>query len=232
MPNRAAELATDAHHLASPSSHHARASGDVSSTVQRARSRGGFLASLSLLLLDACDGPRADFERMLDQHKYEAYEASAFFADGRVMRPPPPGSVPRGAVVDPELRSGLRNGAPLRELPVAASVELLQRGRNRFEIFCAACHGPLGNGQSGVSENMRWRPPPSLHDAAIRARPAGYLYRVINEGYGLMPAYASELDVPDRWAVVGYVQALQLSQNLSLTSLPTPLREEARPWLR
>jgi mono/diheme cytochrome c family protein len=176
---------------------------------------------------------QVDLERMLDQHKYEAYEASSLFEDGRVMRRPPRGTVHRGAVIGPaELVDGSRDGQYVETIPVPVDAALLGRGQNRFRIFCGACHGALGDGASQVAENMKLRRPPSLHEPRIVGYPAGRLYRVITEGYGLMPAYAEDLAVRDRWAVVAFVQALQLSQNVALADLPPRLQQEAQPWLR
>ena len=178
-----------------------------------------------------CDG--IDLERMLDQNKAEAYEESPFFADGRAMQLPPEGTVPRHAVIGPKsLVAGVDQGEYVTRIPVPVNMELLERGQNRFRIFCRTCHGPLGTGKSQVAENMSLRPPPSLHEPRIVEYPAGRLYRVIRDGYGLMPSYANELGLSDRWAVVAYVQALQLSQRLALAELPRSMQEEARSWLK
>jgi mono/diheme cytochrome c family protein len=115
---------------------------------------------------------------------------------------------------------------------VPVDLALLQRGRNRFRIYCATCHGPLGDGASQVAENMKLRKPPSLHEARLVDYPPGRMYRVIAEGYGLMPAYADELGVNDRWAVVAFIGALQMSQQVALLELPESLRQEAEAWLR
>jgi mono/diheme cytochrome c family protein len=109
------------------------------------------------------------------------------------------------------------DGAYVADFPLEIDVADVRWGRTRFEIFCATCHGTLGTGQTQVAENMRLRKPPSLHSAAIRAYPPGRIFAVISRGYGLMPSYAGQLSVADRWAVVAYVQALQLSQDFSLT---------------
>lgn len=181
----------------------------------------------------ACDDEGFDFERMLDQHKYEAYERSSAFADGMVMRTPPEGTIARESVLGPpELLDGARDGVDVERLPVPLTRELLVRGQERFRIFCATCHGELGDGRSQVAENMTLRPPPSLHEPRLRAYPPGRLFRVVSRGYGLMPSYAPELSLADRWAVVAYVQALQLSQSVELARLPPDSRKEAEPWLR
>ena len=187
----------------------------------------------SALLGCALWGCQVDLERMLDQHKAEAYEASRFFEDGQSMRAPPSGTV---AVTDvtgpPELVTGMRDNQYVQAYPLTVDAALLARGQNRFRIFCATCHGPLGDGVSQVAENMKLRKPPSLHDRRLVEYPPGRMYRVIAEGYGLMPAYAEELTVTDRWAVVAFVGALQLSQNVALLDLPESSRQEAQPWLQ
>ena len=99
---------------------------------------------------------------------------------------------------------------------------MLQTGRKRFEIICATCHGLVGDGRSLVARNMSLRPPPSLHDYA--SRPDGYIYQVITRGFGLMPSYSAELPVEERWAVVAYVRALQLSQRSNLAASPPAVR--------
>jgi mono/diheme cytochrome c family protein len=198
------------------------------------RSGAPLWLTLWLTLPAACDRQgNLDLERMLDQHKYEPYEASPLFADGRIMRRPPEGTVARDALLGPPaLVEGMRAGDYLAEVPVAVTRQSLERGRNRFEIFCGLCHGLAGTGESQVAENMRLRPPPSLHDPRIRAYPPGRLYRVIARGYGLMPAYANQLPVADRWAVVAYVQVLQSSQAVPLAALPAALQKEASRWLK
>ena len=124
-----------------------------------------------------------------------------------------------------------RDGVPVTKLPLPVTVELVSRGGERFRIFCVACHGVLGDGASQVAENMARRPPPSLHEDRIRALPVGALFRVISEGYGLMPSYAAELSLEDRWAVAAYVQALELSQRVELAALPPELADKVKRWL-
>jgi mono/diheme cytochrome c family protein len=109
---------------------------------------------------------------------------------------------------------------------------LLDRGRERFEIICATCHGPRGDGRSEVARHMERRQPPSLLDARVRAFPDGRVFRVAGEGYGFMPGYARDLGVEDRWAVVAYLRALELSQAVPLDALPPGLRRAADEALR
>jgi len=174
----------------------------------------------ALLLLTAC--PRLD--PMQRQAKYKAYQTSEYYDDGLAMRRPPEGTVPFHGLVDPAVETGRgADGKPLALSPVPPDAALLARGQERFDINCAACHGLLGDGDSQVALNMSLRRPPSLH--LYRDRPDGYLYQVINEGFGLMPSYARSIPVHDRWAIVAYVRALQLSQAAPVAELPGELRQ-------
>ena len=179
----------------------------------------GRLWPFAALALCAC--PRLD--PMQRQAKVKAYQESSFYPDGLAMRAPPPGSVPHGTVPTPEVATGRGpDGKPLPTSPLPVDLDLLARGRSRFDITCAACHGVLGDGHSQVAMNMSLRQPPSLH--LYRDLPDGYLYQVITDGFGLMPSYASVLPVRDRWAVVAYLRALQLSQHAAVDVLPEEVR--------
>jgi mono/diheme cytochrome c family protein len=175
---------------------------------------------LPLLALAGC--PRLD--PMQRQQKAKAYQSSDRFADGLAMRHPPAGTVPHGPLLDPAVETGRGpDGRPLRLLPVAVDGKLLARGRQRFDVICATCHGVLGDGESQVAMNMSLRRPPSLHQ--FRELPDGYIFQVISQGFGLMPSYAAQLTVQDRWAVVAYLRALQLSQHATLDEVPPDARE-------
>jgi mono/diheme cytochrome c family protein len=176
---------------------------------------------LSVLILSGC--PRLD--PMQRQAKYKAYQASTETVDGLAMRSPPEGTVPYGTLLDPAVLTGLGpDGKPLPVSPWKVDEGLLARGRARFDVECAVCHGLLGDGKSQVALNMSLRRPPSLHE--YRDLTDGYLYQVITQGFGLMPSYASVLPVEDRWAVVAYVRALQLSQHFPAAELPAEERGE------
>jgi mono/diheme cytochrome c family protein len=179
--------------------------------------------ALPILVLATTACPRLD--PMQQQQKVEAYEASTYFADGLGMRRPPEGTVPYQKSLEPAVARGLGpDGRPVQAIPVAVDAKLLARGRTRFDVHCAVCHGVLGDGESQVALNMSLRRPPSLH--LYRDVTDGYLFGVVSNGFGLMPSYAAELSVEDRWAVVAYVRALQLSQNAPLELLPPD--EQAR----
>jgi len=185
---------------------------------------------LLTLLLAGCN---VDLERMLDQKKAEPFEASAVFADGKAMRTPPAGTVATGVRLGPPaLVSGREGGRYVAHIPIRIDAARLARGEQRYQIFCRACHGALGDARSPVADAMALRKPASLLERRSVELPAGAIYRVISEGFGLMPSYAAQLDIEDRWAVVAYVQALQLSQSVELAELPAQLQVEAEPWLR
>lgn len=173
---------------------------------------GRLLVVLAGLMLAACGDPAAvdrALERMRQQPRYQAYGASRFFADGKAMQSPPAGTVSREQVLEPPLATGRdAAGRYLADLPIAVTARLLDRGRSRFRIFCAACHGAGGWGGSIVAENLTERRPPSLHEPRIAGLPPGRLYQIVREGFGRMPPYGGELPVADRWAVVAYTRAL------------------------
>jgi mono/diheme cytochrome c family protein len=197
-------------------------------------------ALLPLAVLIACAACNAkphqfplDFERMRDQPRYDPYAHSGFFDDGAAMRTPPGGTVAEEhAAMPAAVRTGRAGGEAVAEIPVPVSRAMLDRGRNRYDVFCSPCHGVDGLAESPVAENMQLRRPPSLASDRIRALPVGKIFSVVSEGYGLMPSYAHQLPVADRWAVVAYVRALQLSRGVPLDALPAPVRADAERALR
>ena len=189
--------------------------------------------TVSILLVGGCREqqsfvpPEPGLERMLQQPRVDPFEGSGFYPDGMGMRTPPRGTVPLERTIgDPNVVLGTHDGVYVARVPIPVDLALLQRGRERFEILCAACHGITGDGESVVAENMDQRKPPSLHEERIRAFPAGQLYRVIRVGYGLMPSYATQLTVVERWAVVAYARALQLSRHAEVAALPLSVSGE------
>ena len=171
-------------------------------------------------------GCMSDLDPMQRQSKYKPYADSELFADGRAMRLPPEGTVAREAIVDdPALTSGENpDGGMLEKAPLAVDALLLARGRDRYDIYCAPCHGIGGDGHGIVSDKMAQRLPPTLVDDRLRAFPVGRIYRAISDGYGLMPSYHYELTPKDRWAVVEYVRALQRSQSARVETAPADVR--------
>lgn len=188
-------------------------------------SRHVTLAALAGLFATACEVPSDWLHRMEKQAKYTYYEENDFFADRRAMRQPPEGTLPREQPAgNPALTTGMVAGQVVQEIPLELTPEILKRGRHKYEIVCAQCHGKLGNGDSIVAENMPLRLPPSL--TALADKPAGHFYRAIAYGYGVMPSFAGEIRIEDRWAVVAYVRALQKSQNATVADVPADKRSE------
>jgi mono/diheme cytochrome c family protein len=171
----------------------------------------------------AC-GDTTLFDPMERQPKGRPFGANPFFEDGRSMRTPPAGTVPREQIVqNAAITQGKSGGRDLTEIPVPITRALLETGRKKFDIYCATCHGLLGDGNSIVATKMSLRPPPNLHEK--RHQTVGHYFQVISGGFGLMASYAAELEVEERWAVIAYLRALQLSQNTPLALAPAEERE-------
>lgn len=184
--------------------------------------------------------PRVHLLQDMDnQPKYRAQRANPLFADGRAARPPVAGTVSRtGFVEDDAVTLGQRDGRWVETFPVAIDAATVARGRERFDIYCAPCHGLSGHGDGIVAlradrlQEGTWVPPSSLHDAAVVERPVGHLYNTITHGIRTMPAYGSQIPVADRWAIVSYVRALQRSQRAPVALLTDSERaalREVRP---
>lgn len=174
-----------------------------------------------------------DLERMIDQPRFTSYEACQVCAKGSIMMMPPAGTISRShRIGPPALVSGRVDGNYVQAIPIKVDRRVLARGRDRFDIYCAACHGRLGNGISQVAENMKLRKPADLLVAPYSEYPPARIFVTITDGYGLMRSYANELSVEDRWAVTAYVKVLQLSQHVAFDELPAARHEEARRWLK
>jgi len=156
---------------------------------------------------------------MQDQPRYEAYRRSAFFEDGRAARPPVEGTVARGTLDDTgPFHTGKAGGQYVRTSPVPPTAAVLARGRERFDVFCAPCHDRTGAG-GGMIVERGFRRPPSFHIDRLREAADGYFVEVIAQGFGVMPSYAAQVPPADRWAIVAYVRALQLSQHAPVAVL-------------
>jgi mono/diheme cytochrome c family protein len=208
-------------------------------TARGFRSPRGALPLAAALV--ALTGSACIDENILDQMadnqpKANRYRDSKFFADGLTMQAPPEGTVPRERItLNAVVTTGREgdgpiqtNGEPLpvyaKTVPIPVTRKLLDLGRKRYDITCGTCHGPLGDGDSIVARQMALRPPPSLH--RYTAKPAGYIYEVATKGFGMMASYAAELTVEERWAVVAYIRALQLSQGTPAAELPPAVRTQ------
>jgi mono/diheme cytochrome c family protein len=177
-------------------------------------------ALLAAALLAGC---RQD---MHDQPRYEPLEANPFFADGRASRPQVAGTVARGQLREDEhFYAGLVNGEPATTFPAAVTREMIERGRQRFEIFCTPCHGRLGDGQGMVAQRG-FRNPPTYHSEQLREQPVGHFFDVITNGFGAMYSFNDRIPAADRWAIVAYIRTLQFSQAAPLNELPAAVRQE------
>jgi hypothetical protein len=163
---------------------------------------------------------------MRDQPRVDPLEASDFYDDGLASRPPVPGAVPRGRLDDNLHFTTGRIGTHLADtLPIPLTRELIERGQGRFNIFCAPCHGRVGDGQ-GMVVRRGFKQPPSFHVDRLRDAPTGYFFDVMTNGFGTMPSYAAQIPPSDRWAIAAYVRALQLSQNATIDAVPGDRRRE------
>ena len=173
---------------------------------------------IAVLLAAACR------QEMYDQPKYKTLGESNFYSDRRASRPLPEGTVARGWLrADPRLSEGKDGRMLVTALPMPLTRELLLRGRERYNIFCAPCHDRAGAGR-GMVVRRGYQPPPSFHVERLRDAPVGHFFDVVTNGLGAMPDYASQIPVEDRWAIAAYVKALQFSQYAPASDVPPEKR--------
>jgi hypothetical protein len=160
------------------------------------------------------------------QPRYDPLAPSTFFDDGRSARPVVPGTVARGHLrIDDHLYTGKVNGALVDTFPFPVTRQVLERGRERYNIYCSPCHDYLGTGH-GMIVQRGFQPPPSYHNDRLRKAPLGHFFDVITNGFGAMHSYADRVSPEDRWAIIAFIRALQLSQHASLEDVPE--RERAQ----
>ncbi|MGC4073199.1 MAG: cytochrome c [Nibricoccus sp.] len=173
--------------------------------------------------------PLEVFPDMDRQAKYKAQAASPFFADGRADRPLPAGVVSRGDLrADDHLHLGKKaDGSWASGFPASISIDakLLERGQDRFAIYCQPCHGAIGDG-NGITKSYGMGATPSYHDDRLRKMSEGEIYNTIIHGKGNMLSYADKLSPEDRWAVIAYVRALQRAQTGSIKDVPASHKSE------
>lgn len=166
---------------------------------------------------------------MDNQPKYRAQGRSAFFADSSAMRVPVAGTVARGeSRADSAYYAGRdADGEYIKRIPVEVTAGLLRRGRERFNIYCAVCHDRAGHAQGIVMQRGFKPPPQTYHGERVRKMPDGQIFNIITNGSesGIMKSYRHQVPVPDRWAIVAYVRALQRSQNASIDDIPPEQRD-------
>ena len=163
---------------------------------------------------------------MHDQPRFKTYRPSSFFADGRSARPLVEGTVARGNLqADEHLYQGKENGGPATNFPFPITEQVLLHGQERFNIYCSPCHSQLGDGQ-GMIVQRGLKQPPSFHIERLREAPVGYFFTVISNGFGVMYDYSDRIAPRDRWAIIAYIRALQLSQNATLADVPAEERQK------
>ena len=158
---------------------------------------------------------------MYDQAKAKPLSENEFFANGQTARPLPPDTVARGFLrEDKAMYAGLgADGKFVTDLPLPLTRELLQRGHERFDIFCSPCHGKQGDGLGMIVERG-FKQPSSYHTDRLREQPIGYFFDVMTQGFGQMSSYAVQVPPEDRWAIAAYIRALQFSQHAPVAELP------------
>ncbi len=173
----------------------------------------GASALAAMLVLAGC---RQD---MHDQPKFFPQRGTDFFADGRSARPQVDNTVARGQMHDDAyFYTGMQNGGEGNTFPFPVTLAVLQRGQERFNVYCTPCHSRVGNGQ-GMIVQRGYMPAATYHSERLRNAPLGHFFNVMTNGYGAMPDYAAQLTPADRWAVVAYIKALQLSQNATQSDI-------------
>lgn len=158
---------------------------------------------------------------MADQPKYKPLAPTDFFGDGRSERPLIANTVARGSVADDALVIPKDSNA----FPLPVTQQLLERGRDRYKIFCTPCHGLQGDG-NGLIAMRGMKHPPSYHSDRLREAPVGHFYDVITNGFGAMLSYSAQIPPRDRWAIIAYVRALQLSRDAKFSELPADVRQK------
>lgn len=192
--------------------------------------RAGVLC-LVLGAVFALGGCRQD---MHDQPRFKPLAKSDFYPDLRSSRPRVEGTVARGELYEDQyFYTGKMGTNPGDYMPFGVTQADLDRGRERFNIYCAPCHSRMGDG-NGMIPQRGFRHPPSYHEERLRKAPLGYFFQVMTEGFGAMPEYASQIPPRDRWCIVAYIRALQLSQNATVadaggTTIPTPAPQFEEP---
>lgn len=179
-----------------------------------------FVLAIAAIALTGCS--RMD---MQDQPKYKPQRGSDFFADGRSGRPEVEGTIARGSLSDDTAYYDGKdaNGNDIDAFPITVDRALIERGQERFDVYCAPCHGRIGNGL-GMIVRRGFKQPPSYHIDRLRTAPVGHFFDVITNGYGAMLNYAAQVQVRDRWAIVAYIRTLQYSQNANVNDLSAEAR--------
>ncbi|NOZ73975.1 MAG: cytochrome c [FCB group bacterium] len=193
--------------------------------------------SLTALVLSGCRGrtsekPPIHLNPNMDtQEKYKPQSRSRFFKDEATMRMPVEGTVARGLLkADLPFYTGRNTDSSfVNTNPVALTEQVMNRGQERFNIYCAPCHSRLGDGKGIITQYQYPIPPTSFHQDRIRSMPDGEIFEIISQGIRNMPSYRHQIPVADRWAIIHYVRALQRSQHAVLSDIPKNQRDRIRP---
>ena len=202
-----------------------------SSTIGNWKLRIGSLSASSaglrvLLVVASSIALTACRQDMHDAPRYEPLEASAFFDNGGSARTLVANTVPRGYLREDEfLYTGRVSGQFANMFPMAVTADVMARGQERYNVFCSPCHGRTGVG-NGMIVQRGFRQPPSYGEQRLRDAPAGYFFDVMTNGFGAMQDYAAQVPVADRWAIVAYIRALQLSMNATVADVPADRRSD------
>ncbi len=165
---------------------------------------------------------------MYDQPRYKPLAASTFFGDSASSRLPVEGTVARGQfITDSLLATGKVSGRPATLFPFPITDSVVERGQDRFNTFCSPCHGRLADGR-GMIVQRGFPAPPSFHTDSMMVQPPGFFFDVITNGFGRMYSYAPSIPINDRWAIVAYIRALQLSQKAQIAGLPADDRKHVQ----
>ena len=184
--------------------------------------RNRILIPVAAVLLAGLTACRQD---MQDQPRYKPLAASEFFADHRSARPQVEGTVARSQLhIDEARYVGKINGEDIDQFPIPIAKADIERGRDRFNIYCTPCHGRDGDG-NGMIVLRGFRQPPSYYSDKLMQAPVGHFFDVMTNGFGSMPSYASRVHPDDRWRIAAYIRALQLSQTAKLSDVPADQRQ-------
>jgi hypothetical protein len=178
----------------------------------------GFSMAAMMMLVAGC---RQD---MQDQPKFVPQRSTSFFPDGRSVRPQVAHTVARGQLDNSSFfATGFLNGKEADMMPFPVTMQVLERGQERFNVYCSPCHSRVGNG-AGMIVQRGYKPAANLQDEHRLAEPLGHFFAVMTHGFGAMPDYSAQLTPSDRWAVAAYIRALQFSQNAKQSNVPAGVR--------
>ena len=186
------------------------------------------LTSLGLICLFCVTAIAACRQDMHDQPKYEPYEVSSFFDDRRTSRNPVEGTIARDQIrTDEHLYTGKTNGELVSTFPFEIAREVVERGQERYNIYCAPCHSRIGDGSGMIAQRggVTMKQPATYHSQQLRDMPVGHFFDVMTNGFGSMYSYSERISVRDRWAITAYIRVLQLSQNAVIDDVPAAQRQ-------